>query len=154
MVKSAIISLSDWQDTKPAYKQCNIKENHNMKSKLDQKLYDENVWHLQNKSYHQTPNISCTKWNCWSPRCSWSSAYQRYSNYIFILDLTLYVQNFSEETKHVFTFYVIPLHWHAKDNWNPSSYKTRTYLFYIVNTIVADVLVTQGARASATMILT
>ena len=61
---------------------------------------------------------------------------------------------FQRNHKHVFTFYVIPPRWHAKDNWNPSPYKTRTYLFYIVNTMVADVLVTQGARASATMILT
>ena len=30
----------------------------------------------------------------------------------------------------------------------------RTYLFYIVNIMVADVLATQEARASATMILT
>ena len=29
-----------------------------------------------------------------------------------------------------------------------------TYLFYIVSIMVADVLVTQGARAPATMILT
>ena len=42
----------------------------------------------------------------------------------------------------------------AKDNLNPSLYKTRTDLFYIVNIMVADVLVTPGARASATMILT
>ena len=34
------------QDTKPAYKQCNIKENHNLKRKLAQNLYDENVWHV------------------------------------------------------------------------------------------------------------
>ena len=35
-----------------------------------------------------------------------------------------------------------------------SSNKTITYLFCIVNSMGADVLVTQGARASATMILT
>ena len=39
-------------------------------------------------------------------------------------------------------------------SWNPLSCKTRTYLFYIVNIMGADVLATQGARASATMILT
>ena len=61
---------------------------------------------------------------------------------------------FRLEHKHVFTFYVIPPHWHAIEGWNPSSYQTRTYLFYIVNIMVADVLVTLGARASATMILT
>ena len=68
--------------------------------------------------------------------------------------LTLYVVNFSEEKKiHIFTFYVIPPLWHDTDSWNPSSSKTRTYPFYLVNIMGADVLVTQGARASATMIL-
>ena len=38
--------------------------------------------------------------------------------------------------------------------WNTSSSKTRTYLFYIVNIMGADVLPTQGVRASATMIFT
>ena len=38
--------------------------------------------------------------------------------------------------------------------WNPSSCKTRTYLFYIVNIIAADDLATPGARASATVIFT
>ena len=33
---------------------------------------------------------------------------------------------FFRENKRVFAFYVIPPHWHAIDNWNPSSYKTRT----------------------------
>ena len=35
----------------------------------------------------------------------------------------------------------------------PFSGKTRTYLFYIVDIMGADVLATQGARASATMTL-
>ena len=50
------------------------------------------------------------------------------------------------EQKHIFTFYVIPPHWHETGSWNPSSSKTRTYLFYIVNIMGADVLGTQGAR--------
>ena len=45
-------------------------------------------------------------------------------------------------------------HWHDTGSWNPFSSKTRTYLFYIVNIMVADVLATQGARASVTMVLT
>ena len=48
--------------------------------------------------------------------------------------------------------YVIPPYLHDTGNWNPSSSKTRTYLFYIVNVICADALETQGARASATII--
>ena len=35
-----------------------------------------------------------------------------------------------------------------------SSCKTMTYLFYVFNKMAADDLATQGARASATMILT
>ena len=37
---------------------------------------------------------------------------------------------------------------------NPSLSKTRTYIFYIVNIMGADVLALQGVRASLTMILT
>ena len=37
---------------------------------------------------------------------------------------------------------------------NPFSCKTRAYLFYIFNIMGADVLATQGVRASATMIFT
>ena len=33
-------------------------------------------------------------------------------------------------------FFVIPPFWHTKDNWNPSSYKSRTYLFHIVNIMI------------------
>ena len=39
-------------------------------------------------------------------------------------------------------------------SWTPSSCKTFSYLFCIVNIMAADVLVMQGARASVTMILT
>ena len=45
---------------------------------------------------------------------------------------------------------IIPPHWHDTGSWNPSSWKTRTYLFHIVDIMGADVLVTQGARAFAT----
>ena len=38
--------------------------------------------------------------------------------------------------------------------WIPFSCKTRAYLFHILNIMAADDLVSQGARASATMILT
>ena len=37
-------------------------------------------------------------------------------------------------------------------NWNPFSSRTKTCLFYMVNIMGVDVLATQGARASATMI--
>ena len=44
------------------------------------------------------------------------------------------------------------LHIDMTDSQNPSSYKTRAYLFYIVNIMAADELAMQRARASATMI--
>ena len=56
--------------------------------------------------------------------------------------------------KTYFTFHVIHPHWFGAGSWNPSLGKTWTYLFYIVNIMAADVLVTKWARASATMILT
>ena len=61
---------------------------------------------------------------------------------------------FRRRNINMYLYFVIPPHWHAIDSWNSSSYKTRTYIFYIVNIMVANVLATQGARASATMILT
>ena len=56
--------------------------------------------------------------------------------------------------KNIYTFYVIPPYWHDTGRWNLSLNKVRTYSFYIVNIMGADVLVTVGARASVTMILT
>ena len=38
--------------------------------------------------------------------------------------------------------------------WNPTSCKTRTYLFYIVNSMAADIQATHKTKASATMIFT
>ena len=52
------------------------------------------------------------------------------------------------------TFYVIPPQWHDTGSWHPFSCKTLTYLVYIVNIMGVDVLATQGARPSTTMILT
>ena len=68
--------------------------------------------------------------------------------------LTLYVPNFQRKHKHIFTFYFISSHWYDTSSWNSSSRNTGTYSFYIVKIMAADVLATQGARASATLILT
>ena len=59
------------------------------------------------------------------------------------MKLILYV-NLSDETKHRFTFYAIPPHWHDAGRWNLSSSKTRTNLVYVVNIMNADVLATQA----------
>ena len=57
-------------------------------------------------------------------------------------------------TRRIFVFSI--LSWHSDDehNINPSLWKTRTPLHYIVNIISANDLATQGARASAAMVLT
>ena len=47
--------------------------------------------------------------------------------------LSLYTLKFSEEQKHIFTWYVIAPHWHDTGGWNPFSSKTKIYKFYIVN---------------------
>ena len=54
----------------------------------------------------------------------------------------LHANFFQGEQKHIFTFYVIPPHCYDTGSWNTSSSKTRTYLFYIVNIMGVDVLVT------------
>ena len=56
--------------------------------------------------------------------------------------------------KIVFIIHILPPHWHDTGSWNPSSCRTITYIFYVVNIMGADVLVTQGARVSATIIMT
>ena len=44
-----------------------------------------------------------------------------------LTQLTLYVLNlYQRKHRHVFTFHVIPPHWHGTGSWNPSSSKTRT----------------------------
>ena len=80
--------------------------------------------------------------------------------YLSMLLKTCYCVNplrakfFRGNIKDIFTFYVIPPHWYDTCGWNPSSNKTRTYPFYIVNIMAAGVLATQGARTSTAMILT
>ena len=45
----------------------------------------------------------------------------------------LHARFFRGSIKHIFTFHVILPHWYDTGGWNPSSNKTRTYPFYIVN---------------------
>ena len=54
----------------------------------------------------------------------------------------------------MFTIYILTPHLHDTVDWTPSSYKARTYIFYMVNIMGADVLATQAARVLATMIFT
>ena len=54
---------------------------------------------------------------------------------------------------NIFAFSMISQHWNGTGNWNPSLWKTRNHLSYLVNTGVADDPVMQGARTSSTMVL-
>ena len=54
----------------------------------------------------------------------------------------------------MYTFSDISQHWEGTGCWKPSFWKTKTHLSYTVYIIAADVLVTQGCRASAVMVLT
>ena len=54
----------------------------------------------------------------------------------------------------VIAFSINSQHWDGIGSWKPSSWKRRTCLFGVVNTMVVDDLATEGARASATMVLT
>ena len=84
---------------------------------------------------------------CWSVSCNTCMMRAAWN-------ITKIMVNFSLGTKNIFTFYVTPPCWHDTGSWNPSSSKTRTFLSYTVNIMGADVLATQEARASATMIFT
>ena len=72
---------------------------------------------------------------------------------VFISLPGVYMLNFLEGTKHIFTFCVIPPYWHDAGSWNLLFSKIRTYLLYIINIMGVDVLMMVGARASATIIL-
>ena len=100
------------------------------------------------------PDISCSHLYRgtypWTPP---TAIYQAYTAFRNSLPNPLCAKFFIGN-KNIFTWYVIPPHGHDTGSWNPSLNETRTYLLYIVNIMGADVLTTQGARASATMIFT
>ena len=54
----------------------------------------------------------------------------------------------TNQIKHVSEIYVIPPQWMYTDSWNPSSCKTRTYIFYVVNIKGPDVLNTRSQGIS------
>ena len=56
--------------------------------------------------------------------------------------------------KTIFTFCIIAQYTDGTGCWNPSLCKTRNSSSCIVNTMAADGLVMQGARASGAMVLT
>ena len=59
-----------------------------------------------------------------------------------------------EIIKTCLQFFHISRYWDGKCSWNLSSWKRMINLLYIINIIAADDLATQGARASAAMVLT
>ena len=68
---------------------------------------------------------------------------------------TFNADHFSENIKKViFAHYIMSQTWNRPGSWNSSLWKTTTRSSYIGDTTAADDLVTQGARASASMALT
>ena len=59
-----------------------------------------------------------------------------------------------QKHRNIFTFSIMSQHFDGTGCWNPSLWKTRTCLSYRINTMAANVLATQGARASTVMVLT
>ena len=56
--------------------------------------------------------------------------------------------------ENISVFFNISWHWYGAGSWNHISWKTRTFVSYITNTMVADDLVTHRARASRAIALT
>ena len=65
------------------------------------------------------------------------------------VELSRYICIFYHESSRYIWIFFIFQHWDCIDSWNISPWKTRACLSNIFNTMGADVLVTQGARASA-----
>ena len=77
--------------------------------------------------------------------------------YSLTLNSTMCWIVFEIKKYNMFAFSLIPQHWACWDGggaWNFSSWKTRTSRYFVVNTMVADDLATQGVRVLAAMILT
>ena len=70
-----------------------------------------------------------------APQCrsQWQST--GHNNMMKLTFNSLRAKSLQREHQHVFTFCVISPHWYDAGSWNPSSNKTRTYLFYIINII-------------------
>ena len=66
----------------------------------------------------------------------------------------IYNLNLIRKREIILVFYIIHQDWDGTGSSNPSTKITRTCLFYIVNIIPADALATQGAGASAAVVLT
>ena len=56
--------------------------------------------------------------------------------------------------KCVFVFHNITRKWNAAEGWNSVTWMTKIYPSYVVNSMAADGLATQGARASGAILLT
>ena len=60
---------------------------------------------------------------------------------------------FRKQPRKIYWKDIIPPHWHGTGIWNPYSWKTRACLFHIANVMAANDMATQGARASAVVLL-
>ena len=103
------------------------------------------------------PLMYCIDSDCATAKCDPYVLHRVYRNrnaFTFYILLNPLCAKFFRWNKKIYLHFMSFLHVDMPQSWNPLSCKTKTYLFYIVNIMGADVLATQGARASATMILT
>ena len=102
------------------------------------------MWRVRNGVYFVSASMCNVPWN-WLIGVRWKL-------WLKFLSSTL-LMHFRQH-ENILAFLIIPEHWEGTDSWNQSTWKTRTHLSCIVNTMVADDLATAGARSSATIVLT
>ena len=121
--------------------------------------------------YCSVPHSICTKFLLWWGSITSSCGLVRCDSHV-LNDLPVDIKNimptfcsfwtvnplrakfFIGSIKSISTVYVIPPHWHDTGIWNLSSCKAGICLFYLVNIMVADDLVSSVTKASAGMWLT
>ena len=93
-------------------------------------------------------------WETWG-LLQWESVGSVAAGYlIFIWALSLYLLTYFEKTEMYIRmmYHFSTLRWHLS-SWYLTLWKTKAYLSFFINIMTVDVLATQGARASAAMVL-
>ena len=93
-------------------------------------------------------------WETWG-LLQWESVGSVAAGYlIFIWALSLYLLTYCEKTEMYIRmmYHFSTLRWHLS-SWYLTLWKIKAYLSYFINIMTVDVLATQGARASAAMVL-
>ena len=135
-IKSGITNLSLGQGTKQTYKPSNTMENHSLKRKWAQKLYNENVWHV-NITKLIVIQFSCTSQLCCSPL--WQNSIVFQSHLYPTLRPTIWFQISPPEIRYIVDGpyrYIQEIQWEKtvyeiRLHGNISIYKSRLYMYII-----------------------